>query len=104
MSLNWIIQRSKRPDHLIVFVHGFTGGKKTFINKGGIHLFHLLDERVRLMVDCVEYSYYSRAMPDVLSNRLLSTVPWVSKWFHSKKNQDPATYADVLKTEVAGWR
>ena len=92
-----ILKQSDESKHLIIFVHGFTGGEKTFCH-GNKHLYEYLDPLILNSCDFFAFVYYSKLLDFRTFKRALGVIPLVNKFFNPAFNADLNTYSELLKT------
>jgi hypothetical protein len=91
-----IIHKADTPEDLIIFVHGFTGGHKTFFS-GKEHFYRKLNVKILKHCDIAEFSYYSKVFDFKFVKSLVKMLPIIKNFIDYEYNVDPPSYADLLK-------
>lgn len=96
-SLNMLHKAYIEPKHLIVFVHGFTGGNKTFCNKDR-HFYSFLESDILNICDIGEFTYHSRLFNFRMIKKIASIIPIIGKKSSAQYNVDLRKYSELLET------
>lgn len=90
----------KRPEssHLIIYVHGFTGGPKTFKNRQKKYLHEYVDQTIRSQCDFASFGYHSLLFDLRFLRRVARYVPVLSKGISPAANQKINRQAELLST------
>lgn len=95
-SFKLVKKSNKTAEHLIIFVHGFTGGKKTFVNKNQ-HFCSFFDTMILDACDIYEFRYYSSILDFLPMKKALSLIG-LGKAFGTRYNVDLCKYSELLDT------
>jgi hypothetical protein len=84
--------------HLLVFVHGFTGGPNTFINKTREHLCDLLSPEIQDACDVAEYHYGSTILQFPKAAAMLHRIPFLGNHLRKRINRTIEEHGSLLVT------
>lgn len=101
-SLYLIKKANNKSEHLIIFVHGFTGGFNTFKHKDK-HFSDYLSCDILNTCDIYEFRYYSSIFNNTLAVKLLSYVGLVRRSISSNYNIDMFKYSQLLETHYSNY-
>lgn len=83
-------------ENLLVFVHGFTGNRKTFSNAENKYLYEYLSEDILNISDIAFFTYTTRAFDLLYLRKMLNLIPYVK--MNTKKSNPFSRYSQVLET------
>ena len=95
-SFELVRQSNKKAEHVIIFVHGFKGGKNTFVNKKQ-HFCSFFDTIILDVCDIYEFRYYSSIFDFLPIKNLLSLICF-GKAFGARYNINLCKYSELLYT------
>ena len=84
--------------HIIIYVHGFTGGIKTFQNSNNKYLHEYLHQSIINECDFGSFIYHSRLFDYKWINWLLRKIPVLGPKFFLSSNQRLKKNADLLRS------
>jgi hypothetical protein len=79
MSSIKYIHNSDEANILLIFVHGFNGGNKTFINENNFHLFSLMPDEIKNNCACINFNYRSTFFDFSQFYIIFSKIPLLKK-------------------------
>lgn len=92
-----LIHKSQKALHTIIFIHGFTGGTKTFYNKNK-HFSSNFDKSILEYCDIYEFYYYSKLLDFKAIKTLFTYMPFFKNIVQCKYNVDLNKYSELLIT------
>lgn len=98
MSSLAYLTKKNGSKHLIIFVHGFLGDEKSFINETGKHISFFFTQEIKDMCDIANFCYTSKIVDWKKLTYILTKIPFIKNIVIKKFNRPIEDYASILLT------
>lgn len=102
-TINYHSTNQNAP-HLIIYVHGFTGGAKTFKNDQSKFLHEYLSEKILAECCFASFVYHSSFLNLKMIRKVSHYIPFVGKRINPSANQRLDRNAELLRTYYSSLR